>query len=50
MLEYIVVLCVVGAAAFYAGRNLWREAQGKGCEECSCPEKKRSASKLIQID
>ncbi len=50
MIEFIIVLLVVGVAAVYAGRNLWRETQGKGCENCNCPEKRQSANRLTQID
>lgn len=50
MIEYIIVLVVVGIAAVYAGRHLWRESQGKGCENCNCPEKRNVSGRLTQID
>jgi hypothetical protein len=50
MLEYIIVFVIVGAAAVYVGRRLWFQIRGRGCEDCSCPEKEKQISRLIQIE
>lgn len=50
MLEYVIVLAVVLVAAIYVGKRLLRQLQGRGCEDCDCPEKRRQANRLIQID
>jgi hypothetical protein len=50
MLEYIVVFVIVAAAAVYAAGKLWRQAGGRSCENCNCPEKGSQNGNLTQLE
>ena len=50
MFEYIVVFVIVAAAAIYAAIKLRRQAKGRGCESCNCPEKGSQTGNLIQLE
>lgn len=51
MLETVVVILIVGAAAFFTGRSLWKATKGKksgcGCGD-ACPASKKD-NRLVQI-
>lgn len=49
MLEYIIVFIIVGTAAVYVGRTLWKEGKGDGCVGCNCAAKGNKANNLVQI-
>ncbi len=49
MFEYLVVFIVVGVAAFYVIRTLWKESEGQGCVGCNCAAKGEKSSELVQI-
>lgn len=50
MFEYVVVFVIVTAAAVYAAIKLRRQAKGRGCESCNCPEKGSQNGDLIQLE
>ncbi len=50
MFEYIVVFVIVAAATVFAAGKLRRQAKGRGCENCNCPEKGSQNGDLIQIE
>jgi hypothetical protein len=39
MIDYIVIFGIVGVAAFFVGRRLWREAKTGHCADCNCSVK-----------
>ncbi len=39
MIDYIVIFAIVGVAAFFVGRRLWREAKSGHCTDCNCSVK-----------
>jgi hypothetical protein len=49
MFEYAVIFMVVGAAAWFVGRTLWREARQGQCSHCYCKDKKALQATLIQL-
>lgn len=50
MFEYIIVFVIVAVAVVYAAGKLRRQAKGRGCESCNCPEKGSQNSDLIQLE
>ncbi|MCP4568795.1 MAG: FeoB-associated Cys-rich membrane protein [FCB group bacterium] len=48
MFEYLIVLSAVAIAVWFVGRRLWRDAQNKGCDGCSC-KYEQLPNRLIQI-
>jgi hypothetical protein len=49
MIEYIVVIAVVGWAAWLVYGKLRREVRGEECSGCSCHGRPAKASKITQI-
>jgi hypothetical protein len=43
------VFVVVAAAMIFVGRRLWRQIQGRGCEDCGCGEKHAKGRDLVRI-
>jgi hypothetical protein len=44
MIDYIVIFTIVGVAAFFVGRHLWREAKSGQCANCDCASKHEASS------
>ncbi len=48
--EYLVVFVIVGVAAWFVGKKLWKQTQGNGCEDCNCAGNNSFSRKIIQLE
>ena len=48
--EYLVVFVIVGAAAWFVGKKLWKQTQGGGCGDCHCASDNSFSRKIIRLE
>ena len=48
MVQYLIVIAVVGVAMYLTGRRLFRQTKGEGCTGCNCKSKSHDFQKVLK--